>query len=676
MTTVEAAPVSAESADPYLWLEEIAGDRALAWVRERTAATIAQLSGPRQEQMAAEALEIADAQDRVPGIQRRGEYLYNYWRDAEHPRGLWRRTTLDEYRKDVPDWDVVLDLDAVEAAEGRNWVWGGADVIAPEYTRALIELSPGGADASAIREFDMQTREFVPDGFNLPPARSDVSWEDENTVLVATDFGEGSISEAGFPLLVKRWRRGTDLSAAEVVFAAEPGDLGAFVAVDRTPGYQRTTFYRQLDNRRRAVLTWHNGELVRLEVPDDAPCAIHREWILIMTVSPWQRGDQAYAPGTVLAGNLADFLSGTADLSVVVAPDGRTFVQMGAWTKDYLLVLSLQDVASRLDVITPGTWTATQVPGVPANADIGIGAMDRLSNEIFLVADDFGTPPRMLHGEAGGSVIEIKRTPDRFDADGLVVSQHFATSADGTRVPYFLVTQGDCTEPRPTLLHGYGGFAIPQRPGYLGVTGRLWLQRGGAFAMANTRGGSEYGAEWYLQSIREGRHRVAEDFAAVAEDLVDRGVTTAAQLGVSGASAGGLLMGVMLTRYPELFGALVCQQPLLDMRRFAALGGSAFIAEYGDPDNPDDWEFIKDYSPYHNIAAGRTYPPILITTSSTDDRVQPGHARKMAAALQEAGHEVLFYENTDGGHGGATTNADAVFQLSLIYEFLFSRLGG
>ena len=399
---------------------------------------------------------------------------------------------------------------------------------------------------------------------------------------------------------------------------------------------------------------------MRLDVPDDAPAAVHRDWILIMTVTPWQRGALTYAPGTVLAATLDEFLSGTAELHIVVAPDGHTFVQMAAWTRDRLLVLSLQDVASRLEVITPGTWESTPVAGVPANADVGVVSMDQQSNEIFLVADDFDTPSRMLHGDAGGLVTEIKRTPERFDAEGLVVSQHFVTSTDGTRVPYFLVAHGDATGPRPTLLHGYGGFAIPQRPGYLGVTGRLWLQRGGAFAVANTRGGSEYGVEWYLQSIRDGRHRVAEDFAAVATDLVTRG--------------GGLLMGVMLTRYPELFGALVCQQPLLDMRRYAVLGGSAFIAEYGDPDDPDDWAFIKDYSPYHQIAADRSYPPILITTSGTDDRVQPGHARKMAAALGEAGHEVLFYENTDGGHGGATTNADAVFQLSLIYDFLFSRL--
>jgi prolyl oligopeptidase len=661
--------------DTYLWLEDIRDGRALDWVRRRNKATLAQLSGERFERMRAEALEVADSSDRIPSVKRRGEYLYNFWIDAEHPRGLWRRTTLDEYRKDCPDWDVLVDVDALAAAEDENWVLQSVDVIEPEYTRALISLSRGGSDASTVREFDMVTREFVADGFTLPEARNDTSWEDENTVLVATDFGDGSMSEAGFPLVIKRWRRGTPLDEAETVFTGSGGDLAVFAGVDRTPGYQRTAFMRQLDNRHRETLFLRDGELVRLDVPSDAPWADNRQWLVISLTTDWVRGDTTYKGGAVLVTDFEEFLAGTAELRVVFEPDARTFFQAAVWTKDHLLVLSLQDVASRLEVITPGTWDAKPIPGVPDNTDTGIHATDSFSNEIFLVSTGFDKPPRLLHGLAGESVCEIKPSPARFNADDLVVSQHFATSVDGTRIPYFLVAHRDSTGPGPTLLGGYGGFAISQTPGYLSVCGRLWLARGGTYALANIRGGAEYGPDWYLQSIRAGRHKVAEDFAAVATDLIDRGVTTAPQLAATGASAGGLLMGVMLTQYPELFGALVCRQPVLDMRRFPALGaGAAVIAEYGNPDDPADWEFIQQYSPYHNIRADRTYPPILITTSANDDRVHPAHARKMAATLQDAGHSVLFYENTEGGHAGVSNNAQAAFESALMYEFLHSTV--
>jgi prolyl oligopeptidase len=661
--------------DPYLWLEVIDGEQALDWVGQRNKATLAELCGERFERMRAEALEVVDSDDRIPSVKRRGEYLYNFWTDAEHRRGVWRRTTLDEYRKDSPNWDVVLDVDALAAAEDENWVWAGADVIEPEYTRALISLSLGGSDAAVVREFDMVTREFVADGFNLAEAKSDISWEDENTVLVGTDFGEGSMSAAGFPLVVKRWRRGTPLDDAETVFTGSSGDLAAFGGVDRTPGYRRTIFIRLIDNLHKEMLVLRDGELVRIDVPSDAPVSLHRQWVLISLPTGWVRGDTPYKAGTLLAADFDEFLAGTAELRVVFEPDERTFPQGGMWTKDQLVVLSLCDVTSRLEVITPGTWEAEPIPGVPDNTVTGIDGVDDYSNEIFLVSAGFDQPPRLLHGHAGGPVREIKSSPARFDADDLLVSQHFTPSADGTRIPYFLVAHRDSTGPGPTLLGGYGGFAQSQLPGYLSVSGRLWLARGGSYAQANTRGGAEYGPDWYLQSIQAGRHKVTEDFAAVATDLIDRGVTTAAQLGACGASAGGLLMGVMLTQYPELFGALVCLQPLLDMRRFPVLGaGAGFIAEYGNPDDPADWEFIKEYSPYHNIRADRDYPPVLITTSTNDDRVHPGHARKMAAALEAAGHRVQYYENTEGGHAGVSNNAQAAFENAVMYEFLLQTL--
>jgi prolyl oligopeptidase len=674
MTELSDVGTAVVGDDRYLWLEDSTSERALDWVRQRNTATLAELSGERFERMRAEALDVYDSSDKIPSVQRRGEYLYNFWRDAEHPGGLWRRTSLEEYRKDRPDWDVLVDVHALAAAEDENWVWQSVNVIQPDHTRALISLSRGGSDAAVVREFNMLTRQFVADGFNLPEAKSDLSWEDENTVLVGTDFGQGSLSAAGLPLVVKRWRRGTPLDDAETVFTGSSGDLAVFSTVDRTPGYQRTLFIRKTDNVNQDWLVLRDGQLVRLDVPSMGSISWHGQWLVIPVATDWVRGDTTYKAGTVLVADFEEFVARTAELRVVFEPDAHSFFQAGVWTKDHLVVLSLQDAVSRLEVITPGTWQAAPIPGVPDNTDTGIHATDEFSDEIFLVSSGFDKPPRLMHGLAGESVREIKSSPARFDADDLVVSQHFATSLDGTRIPYFLVAHRDSTGPGPTLLGGYGGFAQSQRPGYLPAVGRLWLECGGSYALANIRGGVEYGPDWYLQSVRAGRHKVAEDFAAVAGDLIDRGVTTPSQLAASGASAGGLLMGVMLTQYPELFGALVCRQPLLDMRRFPALGAAGVIAEYGNPDDPADWEFIKLYSPYHNVRADRSYPPILITTSTNDDRVHPGHARKMAAALAEAGHRVLFYENTEGGHAGVSDNAQAAFEIALRYEFLHSTL--
>lgn len=661
--------------DRFLWLEDSDAEPVIEWARQRSAVTTAELGGERFEQLRAEALQSADSSDRIPAVQRHGDHLYNFWRDSEHPRGLWRRTTLDEYRKDAPQWEVVLDVDALAAADDENWVWGGADLIEPEHTRALLNLSRGGSDTSSVREFDMTRFQFVPDGFNLPEARSDVSWEDENTVLVGTDFGEGSMSAAGLPLLLKRWRRGTPLEEAETVFTGAETDLAVFSIVDRTPGYERTIFIRKTDNISQETLVLQKGRPVRLDVPPNASVGVHRQWLVIPVPTDWVRGDITYKTGTVLLADLDEFIAGTAELRIVFEPDSRNFFQTARWTKDHLVVVSLRDVTSCVEVVTPGSWKVNPIPGVPANTNTGVHSVDSLSDEIFLVASGFDKPPTLLHGYAGESVREVKSGVPRFDASDLIVSQHFASSLDGTSIPYFLVAHRDAAGPGPTLLAGYGGFAQSQRPTYLGVTGRLWLERGGFYALANIRGGAEYGADWYFQSVGAGRHRVHEDFAAVATDLTDRGVTTAGQLGAAGVSAGGLLMGVMLTQYPELFGALVCRQPLLDMRRFPLLGaGAAVTSEYGNPDDPADWEFLRQYSPYHNIDAGRSYPPILIMTSSNDDRVHPAHARKMAAALADTGHRVLFYENTEGGHAGASNNAQAAFESALMCEFLHRTL--
>lgn len=663
--------------DPYLWLEDVTGDDALAWVREHNEPTVAELRCDRFEQMQAEALEVLDTDARIPYVRRRGEYLYNFWRDAANQKGLWRRTTLESYRSEKPEWDVILDIDELARADGQNWVWAGADVIEPDHSLALISLSRGGSDAAVVREFDMRTRAFVDGGFELHEAKSQVSWEDENTLLVGTDFGEGSLTESGYPRLVKRWRRGTPLADAETVFSGEESDVVVAGSRDHTEGFERTLVSRAFDFFNEQVYELRDGELIRIDTPTDASISVHREWLLVELRTDWTYGTQTYPAGSLIAADYEKFLGGTAELQVVFTPDAHTCLHHYAWTRDRLVVVTLADVASRVAVYTPDTWTSEPVSGLPENTNTVIVGADPLGDEIFLDSSGFITPSRLLYGTAGGEISEIKRAPSFFDASDLEVSQFFATSDDGTAIPYFVVGHRHREAPGPTLLGGYGGFEVARTPGYDGVLGRLWLSRGGTYVLANIRGGGEYGPTWHTQAMREGRHLVGEDFAAVAKDLVDRGITTVDQLAAQGGSNGGLLMGIMLTKYPELFGGLVCSVPLLDMKRFhLLLAGASWVAEYGDPDDPDDWEFISKYSPYQNISNDRRYPPVLITTSTRDDRVHPGHARKMTAALEEAGHPVRYYENIEGGHAGASDNPQIAFRSALVYEYLLRTLNG
>ncbi|OBY32408.1 prolyl oligopeptidase family serine peptidase [Mycolicibacter kumamotonensis] len=672
------APMAGDALDDkYLWLEDVTGDDALDWVRAHNAPTVEEFAGADFEAMRTAALEVLDTDARIPYVRRRGEFLYNFWRDAENPRGLWRRTTLDSYRSAAPEWDVIIDVDELGRADGENWVWAGANVIEPELTRALVSLSRGGSDAVVVREFDMATREFVPpsaDGFQLPEAKTRISWEDEDTVLVGTDFGPDSLTDSGYPRIVKRWRRGRPLADAETVFAGAATDVVVSAGRDRTPGFERTLVSRAVDFFNDEVYELREGELIRIDAPTDATVSMHRQWILIELRTDWDTGTASYGAGSLLAADYDEFLAGTATLGVVFEPDAHTALHHYAWTRDRLILVTLRDVASRVEVSTPGSWQRRPVTEVPANTNTVIAAADDTGDEIFLDSSGFAHPSRLLHGPVDGELTEIKSAPAFFDAEDVTVTQHFATSKDGTAIPYFVVRPDAAAG--PTLLGGYGGFEVARTPGYDGVLGRLWLARGGTYVLANIRGGGEYGPGWHTQAMRAGRHLVAEDFAAVATDLVDRGITTVAQLGAVGGSNGGLLMGIMLTSYPQLFGALVCQVPLLDMRRYhLLLAGASWVAEYGDPDNPDDWEFIREYSPYQNISAEATYPPVLITTSTRDDRVHPGHARKMTAALQDAGHRVWYYENIEGGHGGAADNAQAAFKSALSFSFLWRMLG-
>ncbi|MEU0463364.1 prolyl oligopeptidase family serine peptidase [Amycolatopsis sp. NPDC006131] len=663
--------------DPYLWLEDVTGERALDWVRQRNAESVAELTGgTRFEQLRDEAREVLDADDRIPYIRRRGEYFYNFWQDAAHPRGLWRRTTLDSYRTERPDWEVLLDVDALAEAEGENWVWQGAAVLRPSYRRGLAELSRGGADAAVVREFDLETREFVAGGFELPEAKSRVGWIDEDRIYVGTDFGPGSMTASGYPRIMKEWRRGTPLAEAVTVFEGKPDDVAVFAYHDPTPGFERDFVGRAIDFYRTEKFLRTPDGLVKLDVPEDAQTSTHKEWLLIRTRTAWTVAGRDYAPGTLLAARFDDYLAGERDLTVLFEPDGRTSLEAWDWTKHHLLLTTLADVHTELHVLTPGEdgWRREPLAGAPelGTAEIVDTDPDH-SDEYLLNTSGFTQPATLSYGHVGGETEILKQAPARFDASDITVEQHFATSRDGTRIPYFVVRprNGD----GPTMLTGYGGFEVSRLPAYSGVTGRGWLARGGTYVLANIRGGGEYGPGWHTGAIKENRYLVYEDFAAVAADLVERGITTPERLGIHGGSNGGLLMGVMLTRYPELFGAIVSQVPLLDMKRYhLLLAGASWVAEYGDPDDPAEWEYISKYSPYQNVHKGRKYPPTLFMTSTRDDRVHPAHARKMMARMLEQGHDVRYYENIEGGHGAAADNEQLAYKWALLFEFLWQKL--
>jgi len=672
-----------EPDDPYLWLEAVDGDAALDWVRARNAETAAELEGePGYGELEAGILRILDSRAKLPYVSKAGAFYYNFWRDAEHPRGLWRRTTLEQYRRPEPDWETVLDLDALGRAEGVGWVFQGAQFLRPACDRCLVLLSPGGSDAHEVREFDPETRSFVPGGFVLPQAKSAVAWIDRDSLFVATDIGAGSLTDSGYPRIVQVWRRGTPLDQARTVFEARPEDMAAEAFHDATPGFERSFVLRR-PSFFSQELHWlgRDGALARVEVPEDAETDLHREWLLIRLRSPWTVAGRRYPAGALLAADFQAFMAGRRDLTVLFRPSRTRSLEAWSWTRHHLILNVLDDVKNRLQLLTPGPdgWRRRRFPGAPALGTVSVQGVDpRESDDCFMTVTSYLTPDTLCLGPAGGALEPIKAAPAWFDAGDLEISQHFTASADGTRIPYFQVARRGLVldGTHPTLLTGYGGFEVSLLPYYSGILGRSWLEPGGVYVVANLRGGGEYGPRWHQAALRRNRPRAYEDFAAVARDLVARGVTSPAHLGIQGGSNGGLLVGNLLTREPGLLGAVVCQVPLLDMRRYhRLLAGASWMEEYGDPDRPEDWAYLKALSPYHNLRPGVHYPPVLFMTTTRDDRVHPGHARKMMARMRELGCDARFFENIEGGHGAGADNRQTAHYWALEYAFLRRVLG-
>lgn len=668
--------------DPYLWLEDVTGDVALNWVREQNKTTQEHFEAKDEfQKLQGDLLKILDSDERIPFVSKSGDYFYNFWRDKDNVRGLWRRTTLDEYRKENPQWEIILDLDKLAEQEGENWVWDGASLLRPKYDLALISLSRGGADASVTREFDLNTKSFVENGFQRPEAKGNIGWIDRDTVFVYTDFGEGTLTSSGYPRIAKLWRRGTPMSEAEIVYEGKADDMYISAVHDDSPGFERNFVSRTLAfYNDELYLRGDDGALSKIDAPNSANKNVFHEYLLLELREPWEVGGRKYAAGSLLVTGFDDFMAGGRDFDVAFEPTENTSLASYSPTRNYLLLNVLEDVKNRIYVLSPegDGWKREKLTGAPEIGTVGVSAVDAdESNAYWLTSDDYLTPTTLYYGEVGSQPEQLKQLTPLYEASGLEMSQHFAISKDGTRVPYFMVAREDLDRNgnNPTLLYGYGGFEISLTPGYSATVGRAWTSQGGVYVVANIRGGGEYGPRWHQAALKANRLRAYEDFAAVAEDLIRRKITCREKLGIQGGSNGGLLVGNMVALYPSLFSAAVCQVPLLDMKRYhLLLAGASWMAEYGDPDSPGEWSFIQKYSPYQNIQKEVDYPAVLFTTSTRDDRVHPGHARKMMALMKALGHDVTYYENIEGGHGGAANNQQRAYMTALAYSFLKERL--
>ncbi|WP_416832167.1 MAG: prolyl oligopeptidase family serine peptidase [Erythrobacter sp.] len=673
--------------DPYIWLEEARSEEALDWVRAENTRTLAALeTDPRFEELKAEALAIFDSEDRIPFVSFRPDGLYNFWQDKDNPKGVLRRTTLESYQTDNPEWEVVLDIDALAAAEGKEWVYSGSSCLPPAQNKCMIALSDGGEDATIMREFDMATKSFVEDGFVIEEkSQGGVSWFDEDTLLVGRDFGEGTLTESEYPFTSRVWKRGTPLSEAKEIFRGEASDVwaGASILRDNTGTIHATTAFRGVSFHESEyfVLDPNTYEWIKLDIPKKASLyGIVDGHILVTTDVDWEVDGQTFPADSLIAMDLEEWKADPngAAKTLVWAPGERQTKRGGAITGNSLFVTLLDNVVSKvLEFNYDGSaWVSREVP-LPDNATIGIAASSNETDQIMYTVSDFLNPTTLYYTDGSADPAVLKTSPAYFDPAGMEVEQHEATSADGTKIPYFIVKPAgmEMNGETAVLMTGYGGFQIPRLPGYLGSTGKMWMVRGGAYVLANLRGGGEFGPGWHQTAIRENKQRTWDDFIAVGQDLVDRGFTSPEHLGIQGGSQGGLLVGTAFTQRPDLFGAAIVQIPLFDMLRYHLIGrGASWIGEYGDPRIPEQRAWIEGYSPYQKIVEGVDYPTPFLWASTADDRTHPAHARKGAARLKELGQPYYYYEDMTGGHSGGVDNEQRAKLQALQYIYLMQQL--
>ena len=680
---VAALKTNMETNDPFLWLEDIHGTNAINWVKAQNAKSIGQLEADADYQADYDSiLKVMDATDRIPFGNLDHNYIFNFWRDAANPKGIWRRTTIADYANAKPQWETLLDVDKLAADEKENWVWESDDA-APSLRHCLVNLSRGGGDAVVVREFDLAAKAFMKDGFSLTEAKSSITYLDDETTLVGTDFGPGSMTTSGYPRIVKLWKRGQPLAAAKTIFEGKLDDVGdsglvfngpagTIPLVRRDVSFFTSEYYYVLPD----------GSTMKLPLPSGADLKGAQNGKLIFTLrDDWASPDgKSITKGSLVSFPVMPFVTDkmAPQFAVLYAPDARSSVNDVAATRDAVYASIYSNVTGSVHVFRSGAnadWSDTKLD-LPRGGSTHLDTANAWGPEVEVSFESF-TQPSVLYAVGGDDkLVAIKSLPARFDSSNLVTEQFFATSKDGTQIPYFVTRQKNLAGSRATILYGYGGFEISLTPGYSPNFGLLWLNKGGVFVLANIRGGGEFGPAWHQAAVQEKRQNAYDDFQAVGEDLVKRGITTPKQLGIMGGSNGGLLVSANMVERPDLFGAVVCQVPLIDMIRYTQIGaGASWIAEYGDPADPKAREWILKYSPYQNVSADMAYPPVFFVTATSDDRVTPVHARKMAARMEAQGHDVLFYENTDGGHAAAANHKQAAQMWALSFVYLKQKLG-
>ncbi|MFN3229414.1 MAG: prolyl oligopeptidase family serine peptidase, partial [Asticcacaulis sp.] len=665
--------------DNLVWLEEVMGDKALNWVRTENERSLNVLQNdPRYAGLLENAKAIVNSTDRIayPGF--RAGKLDNFWQDKANVRGLWRRTTLESYRTSAPVWETILDFDALAKSENANWVYKGAACLEPEERLCLLNLSDGGKDAVTVREFDAETKTFVAGGFALPEGKQSVAWIDKDTLLVAREWTPGEVTESGYAYVVKTLKRGQSLDQATEVYRGKKTDMGAWPTVIRDADgklvaqmvVNRPSFFEAEYH----VITPKGT--VRLDLPRKSS---FQAWLAGQAIYSLEEAWNGFPQGALISFDFNQAVAGTIKPTLILAPGERQAIEGVSTTRNTLVVELNTNVTGEVRAysLKGGSWSH-KVLDMPKNLTLGLGSTNNKDDRIFLNAAGFTTPSSLYLADAAtGKVEKLKALPDKFDASNMVVHQREATSKDGTKIPYFVVHHKDMKHngENPTLLYAYGGFQVSMQPSYSANTGKLWLERGGVYVLANIRGGGEFGPKWHQAGLKTKRQVIYDDFQAVAEDLVKHKITSPRRLGIQGGSNGGLLMGVQLTQRPDLWNAVIVQVPLLDMMRYhKLLAGASWMGEYGNPEDPTEGAFLKKISPYHNLKTGVKYPEPFFVTSTKDDRVHPGHARKMAAKMQEMGLPFYYYENIDGGHSAAANLQEAAKRVSLEMTYLTRKL--
>lgn len=668
-----------DAKDPYLWLEDIESEKALDWVRARNKVSDEAFRNlPLFDTLRGKFLNVFNDKDQIMYPVIVGDYVYNLRQDEINERGLWRRMPLKDYINGGDEWEVVLSLDKLSAAEDKKWVFHGADWLAPENRYCLLTLSDGGTDESVIREFDAVDKSFVTDGFYVAQSKSSATWVDKDNLAVATDFGPGTMTASGYPCTARLWKRGSPIENAAKIAQADTTDMGLFVSGIFTVGQQKVFISSKKSFYETDLYLLNEGSTRKIECPADAEFyGLYKNYSLFYLQSDWVIDEMKFESGSLVSFDLDSITGGKLSVKTIYRPDLKSSFVSLLTTKDFIVVATMENVQSRLKTfrIENGVWASADIP-VPAFGTISLTTSSDRSDDYFFDFSNPVTSTTLFHGNSLGTRV-IKKQKDYFDAKGLIVEQYEATSKDGTTVPYFIVHKSDfeLNGKNPTLIYGYGGFNISEQPYYNSVTGIGWLEQGGVYVIANIRGGGEFGPGWHQAAMKGKRQNAYDDFFAVSEDLINRKITSRDYSGASGWSNGGLLAGVAFTQRPDLYNAVVVGAPLLDMKRYSKLlAGASWMAEYGNPDIPEDWEYIRKFSPYQNVFREKKYPEVLFITSTKDDRVHPGHARKMAAKMADMGHPYYYHETIEGGHGAASTNAQEADMLALIYTYLNVKL--